>query len=66
MKKITDAITSFRNFITEVRVELKKCAWPTRAELMESTVVVIVSCAIFAGFVALSDVVLMNLLGLII
>jgi len=66
MKKITDAIAGFSNFIIEVRVELKKCAWPTRPELMESTLVVIVACFAFAAFVAVSDYVLMGLLGLII
>ena len=45
-------------FMGEVVAELKKCAWPTRPELFDSTVVVIVSVLLLAGFVAVCDVVL--------
>jgi len=54
------------NFISEVGVELKKSAWPTRPELIESTVVVIASVVILAIFVGICDLILMRLLKLII
>ena len=51
-----------RNPIQQIRTvwqnvvsELKKCTWPTRDELAESTVVVIMSVLILSGFVALAD-----------
>ena len=56
MKFITDRYRGFKGFLEEVQVELKKCAWPTRPELMESTVVVIVASAILGAFVGFSDV----------
>lgn len=49
----------------EVQVELKKCTWPTRPELLESTVVVIVAVAILAAVVSLSDVILNVLLRIV-
>ncbi len=37
-------------FFEDVMKEMKKVTWPTKAELMESTKVVIVVCIILAGF----------------
>ena len=64
MSKITDSIGGLRGFFGEVSAELKKCAWPTRPELFDSTVVVIISVGILGGFVALSDLVLRELVRL--
>jgi preprotein translocase subunit SecE len=65
MNKLQEMIGRIRTFWDEVRVELKKCSWPTRAELVESTVVVIVSVLIIGVFVGASDVVLLGLLRLV-
>lgn len=56
----------FASFIGEVGVELRKSAWPTRQELVESTVVVVVSVVMLAVFVGICDLILMRLLKLII
>ena len=37
-------------FFDDVVKEMKKVTWPTKAELLESTKVVIVVCIILAGF----------------
>jgi preprotein translocase subunit SecE len=66
MKKLSDAIERVKTFVTEVRVEMGKCSWPTRPELFESTVVVIVSVLIIGLFVGGSDVVLMSFLRLVV
>ena len=66
MSKITESIGGVRGFFGEVSAELKKCAWPTRPELFDSTVVVILSVGLLGGFVALCDVVLRELIGLVI
>ena len=52
MSKIAESIGGIRGFFGEVSAELKKCAWPTRPELFDSTVVVILSVALLGGFVA--------------
>src|SRR5471030_1702085 len=59
-------------FIAEVRVELEKCSWPwdpnlhgvkKYKELLESTLVVIISVVLLAGFVTTSDLVLAHVVG---
>jgi len=62
MKKIVELIQALKTFLGEVKVELKKCTWPTRHELMGSTMVVVVSVIILGAFVGLSDTTLMGLL----
>ena len=64
MNKIAAQAARLREFGGEVNVELRKCAWPARPELMESTVVVIVSVVLLAVFVGVSDTVLLWLLKL--
>ena len=66
MSKVGQWIGGFKGFMGEVRTELTKCTWPTRPELMESTVIVVISCLILSAYVGLSDGVLMALLNIII
>lgn len=65
VNKIQMFIVKMVSFINEVGVELKKSAWPTRAELQESTFVVIMSVIALGVFVGLSDLILMRVLHLI-
>ena len=48
-------IHKVRGFYQEIVGELKKCTWPTREELRESTAVVIASVIIMSVFVAAAD-----------
>ena len=66
MSKLQQAFSGTRNFVGEVQAELKKCAWPSQAELIQSTGVVIISVLIVAAFVGFSDLVLMQILKLVI
>jgi preprotein translocase subunit SecE len=59
-------------FVGEVKVELDKCSWPwdpnltgfkKYKELRDSTVVVILSVVMLAGFVTTCDFVLTHLVG---
>ena len=59
-------------FVGEVKVELDKCSWPwdpnqtgfkKYKELRDSTVVVILSVILLAGFVTSSDWILTHLVG---
>ncbi len=52
---VTDRI---REFVKDVRVEATKVSWPTRNELRDSTIVVIVTVIIVAVFVGIVDQVL--------
>ena len=53
-------------FINEVKLELKKVSWSTRRELINATIVVIVSVAILAVFIGLCDLVWSNLINFVI
>ena len=41
-----------RSFIADTMAELGRCTWPTRHQLFESTILVVVAIAILASFVA--------------
>jgi preprotein translocase subunit SecE len=45
------------NYFRDVRSEMKRVVWPTRPEVINSSVVVIVALIFFAVFIALTDVV---------
>ncbi|HMO50850.1 MAG TPA: preprotein translocase subunit SecE [Kiritimatiellia bacterium] len=66
MGKVQAAVSGAQNFIGEVHAELKKCAWPTQSELIQSTGVVIVSVFILAIVVSVSDLILMQIMKLVI
>jgi preprotein translocase subunit SecE len=51
-KRMTDSI---RAFIADVRGELKKVSFPTRAETIGSTTVVIVFCIIMSLYLSVVD-----------
>ena len=47
-----------KNFFEDVVKEMKKVTWPTKAELFESTKIVIVVCIILAGFTYVIDMII--------
>jgi len=54
---------SIRLFITDVRGELKKVSFPTRAETVGSTTVVIVFCVLVSLYLSVIDSFLVWLVG---
>jgi preprotein translocase subunit SecE len=54
-----------REFVKEVQLESTKISWPTRSELQESTLVVIVTIVIVTAFVGVVDQGLTVLVGLL-
>ena len=57
--------SKFIQYLKEVKVEMTKVAWPTREELLNSTVVVIVVSLIFSIFIFGADSVLNRVIGLV-
>lgn len=55
---------SIRIFAGETMGELKKASWPTRTELRDSTIVVLVSIVIMGVFIAVADFSLANVVNL--
>lgn len=54
-----------RAFFKEVQVEIRKVSWPSRAELRDSTMVVIATVLIVAAYVGAVDRVLGVAVGLL-
>ena len=57
-------MTRTRDFVGEVKVEATKVSWPTRLEIRDSTVVVIVTVIIVMIYIFIIDRILTLGLGL--
>jgi preprotein translocase subunit SecE len=51
-------------FMREVRLEMSKVTWPTRDELVQATMAVLIAVAISGAFIFLFDVIFNRLVGL--
>ena len=49
-----------RDFVAEVKSEMKKCSFPTREEVIGTTVVVIITSVVFAIFLWAADLLIMR------
>ena len=58
-------IAKLRGFFEGVSEEMKKCNWPEREQLFESTIVVIVALIILSVYVAGVDQILLRAVNLI-
>lgn len=56
--------SSIRIFVGEIIDELKKCTWPTRTELRDSTIVVILAVVLLGVFTSISDFALYQVVDL--
>ena len=65
MEKLKKALAVVKLFFDEVIGEMKKSTWPEKQELMESTIVVIVSLLLLSTFVGVSDKILVTLFTLL-
>ena len=64
LRKMTNPISKIRQFYRETVVELKKAAWPTRRELLNSVVVVFVAIGLLGVFVSAADFAIYNVVDL--
>jgi preprotein translocase subunit SecE len=56
---------STRIFIGEMVGELQKASWPTRTELRDSTIVVVLAGVLLGVFTSISDFALINVVDLL-
>jgi preprotein translocase subunit SecE len=47
--------TKAREFLSEVRVEMRKVTFPTREEVVGTTIVVLITSFVFAAFLFIAD-----------
>ncbi|HVS74932.1 MAG TPA: preprotein translocase subunit SecE [Candidatus Acidoferrales bacterium] len=55
VQKVTGTFQNSRDFLKEVRVEMKQVTWPTRDDVVSTTWVVIGTVAFFGLFLAVVD-----------
>jgi preprotein translocase subunit SecE len=65
VKKSTNPVVRTREFFTEVIAELKKSAWPTRKELVDSSIVVIMTILVLGLFVAGADILISRIVAML-
>jgi preprotein translocase subunit SecE len=63
---VKDIVVKARQFLHEVRIELKKITWPGRKVTMASTVVVIVIVLISGVYLGIVDMLLSRLIRFIV
>ena len=66
MNKLFSFFQAVKIFSTDVTGEVIKSSWPSRQELIESTIVIIISVILLALFIGVSDKMLFILLKLLI
>ena len=54
-EKVTGTIQGTREFLHDVRVEMKQVTWPSRDDVISTTTVVIVTVAFFGVFLAIVE-----------
>jgi len=62
---MANPVLKVQEFLREVVVELKKSAWPTRQELIDSTLVVIITVVVLGLFVSFADVVFLKIISML-
>jgi preprotein translocase subunit SecE len=55
----------FTNFFKDIKLEMAKVSWPSKDELMGSTIVVLVSLTILSLFIGVCDVFLSKIVNII-
>ena len=52
-------------FFNDIKLEMLKVSWPTKDELMGSTIIVIISLAILSLFIGICDLALSKIVNVI-
>ncbi|MBN2365163.1 MAG: preprotein translocase subunit SecE [Calditrichaeota bacterium] len=58
-------IKKAKQFIEDVRVEMKKVVWPERDQLINSTVIVVIISALFTLFIFFADTIISRVINIL-
>jgi preprotein translocase subunit SecE len=61
LTKVREFFASIPRFLSEVRAEMKKVSFPSRDEVVGTTIVVVVTSFVFAFYLWLADLVIVQL-----
>lgn len=59
--KVSGAIAALRDFVVDVRTEMRKVTWPTRAELLDATRRVLIMTVALGTAIGILDVILQKI-----
>ena len=65
LEKVRNFLTSIPRFFGEVKAEMKKVSFPSREEVVGTTIVVLVTSVIFAIYLWLADMVIVQLFKMV-
>ncbi len=60
MASISGTFSRLRSFLTETRSEMKKVTFPSRDEVVGTTIVVLVASVIFAVYLWVADLIILQ------
>lgn len=56
IEKVSETVQNSKEFLHDVRVEMKQVTWPTRSDVISTTWVVLVTVAFFGLFLWIVDI----------
>ena len=65
LEKLKDFVASIPRFFGEVKAEMKKVSFPPRDEVVGTTIVVLITSVIFAVYLWLADMVIVQLFKMV-
>ena len=65
LDKVKEFFTSIPRFLGEVKAEMKKVSFPSRDEVVGTTIVVLVTSVVFAVYLWVADMVIVQLFKMV-
>ena len=65
LEKVRNFFSSIPRFLGEVKAEMKKVSFPTRDEVVGTTIVVLVTSVVFAVYLWVADMVIVQLFKMV-
>ena len=65
LDKVKDFFSSIPRFLGEVKAEMKKVSFPSRDEVVGTTVVVLVTSVVFAVYLWVADMIIVQLFKMV-
>ena len=65
LDKVKEFFTSIPRFLGEVKAEMKKVSFPSRDEVVGTTIVVLVTSVVFAVYLWVADMIIVQLFKMV-
>jgi preprotein translocase subunit SecE len=65
LEKVRNFFTSIPRFLAEVKAEMKKVSFPSREEVVGTTIVVLITSVVFAVYLWVADMVIVQLFKMV-